>query len=738
LKRKNEPLPKVDLMKRISLLLITTIAAAILAGQNKSPESMLGAALHQEEVQGDLNGAIAAYNKLLATRGLSHSVAAEALYHLGLCYQKLGDAGSRRAFQRLVAEYPDQTRWVTQARAKIAAMGGGASRGNQSTKLVWKDQKLSLDGGVSNDGRLLSYVDWSTGNLLVHDLVTGADRPITTTGSWKPGEREHAMESAISRDGKQVAYSWWREKSRNDELYVANLVGDPHPRLLYEGEELPWIAAGDWSSDGRRIAVTLKGYLQTSDQSTVKGAVGLVSAQNGGLRVLKTMDLRVSGEYLGRPYSSPDGKYLAYDRGFIEPTRKLSKVFVLSIDDQREIPVMAGSGQEEIVGWSPDGKYLLFTSNRTGSVDLWALAFVNGTVAGEPQVIRPSTGRVTTLGLTTNGALYYGVQPTRELLRSSIAEFDFTTGRLLSPLKDVNEEEDAEGSPFADWSPDGSKVAYVGLRSPGSFSLNSAFSVYSLKVKSLDTGNIRQLRDRMGRPLSLRWTPDGNALVISLYDGVRRVDVSTGESSMLLPLKGTPASRAELSADGKSLYYSIPDPGPNGGNVFIARDLATGKERTILGNRGLGGLNLSPDRRYIACGGNDPITHKTVFMVIPVDGSEPHVVMRFPELPKEEAGKKSLEGPNGLLSWTPDSRFALIRYRLADGSIDVWKASVDGSQLTKLESKLDPQLWLSGCFPHPDGRRIVHGVAASGQVMRSPAQVMVLENFLPVPKQARP
>ena len=111
-------------MQRTSLLLIATMMAAILAAQNKTPEAVLGAALHQEEVQGDLNGAIMTYQKLLATRGLRHKMGAEALYHLGLCYQKLGDTKSRQAFERLVNEYGD-TPWA--ARYQWSAISAGTS-----------------------------------------------------------------------------------------------------------------------------------------------------------------------------------------------------------------------------------------------------------------------------------------------------------------------------------------------------------------------------------------------------------------------------------------------------------------------------------------------------------------------------------------------------------------------------------------------------------------------------------
>src|ERR1035437_1299048 len=190
-------------MKRISLLLIVTVTAAILAGQNKTPESTLGAALHQEEGQGDLKGAIAAYNKLLAGRGLSHKVAAEALYHLGLCYQKLGDADARKAFERLLAEYGDQTALVAQARARIAALGAAEKPGRQTTTVVWSGPTVDPEGTISLDGRYLSHPDWKTGNVALHDFVSGSDRLVTTDGAWKPGESAFAEETAISRDGKR-------------------------------------------------------------------------------------------------------------------------------------------------------------------------------------------------------------------------------------------------------------------------------------------------------------------------------------------------------------------------------------------------------------------------------------------------------------------------------------------------------------------------------------------------------
>src|SRR6266542_325197 len=105
-------------MKRTLLFAIAMLAAAMPATAQKTPESMLGAALHQEEVQGDLKGAIAAYQKVVvAALGVSRKTTAEALVRMGQCYEKLGDSESRKAYERVVRDYADQKEAAAIARA---------------------------------------------------------------------------------------------------------------------------------------------------------------------------------------------------------------------------------------------------------------------------------------------------------------------------------------------------------------------------------------------------------------------------------------------------------------------------------------------------------------------------------------------------------------------------------------------------------------------------------------------
>src|SRR5882672_1835323 len=159
-------------MKPTLLVANLMLSAAFLATAQKTPESMLGAALHQEEVQGDLKGAIAAYQKVLATPGVNRKTAAEALVHMGQCYEKLGDAESSKAYERVVKDYGDQKEAVAVAMARLGGSDATPRTNGVVTRQVWKGPQVAIYARVSPDAHQLSFVDQMTGNLALHDLST--------------------------------------------------------------------------------------------------------------------------------------------------------------------------------------------------------------------------------------------------------------------------------------------------------------------------------------------------------------------------------------------------------------------------------------------------------------------------------------------------------------------------------------------------------------------------------------
>jgi Tol biopolymer transport system component len=107
---------------------------------------------------------------------------------------------------------------------------------------------------------------------------------------------------------------------------------------------------------------------------------------------------------------SPDGRYLAYSRTQSD-TATERDVFVLAVDGSgAEVPAVDHPAADDVlVDWSPEGRQLLFTSDRRGTRDLWAVPVENPVQARMPQLLKRDLGgsSFTSLGWAPSGALYY-------------------------------------------------------------------------------------------------------------------------------------------------------------------------------------------------------------------------------------------------------------------------------------------------------------------------------------------
>lgn len=192
-------------MNRFKSLLIVAafgalVGAPVAAQKNVAAQSMLEAAKQKETLEGDLAGAIRQYQAIVERYSKTdRGVAAQALVHMAGCYLKLGNAEAQKIYARIVKDFADQPEAVTVARAHLA---GSNTDTRQTTTRVWSGPKVFAEGTISPDGRYLSGTDWDTGDLQIHDLITGADRRLTNKGTWAQSS-DFAVGSAISRDGKQ-------------------------------------------------------------------------------------------------------------------------------------------------------------------------------------------------------------------------------------------------------------------------------------------------------------------------------------------------------------------------------------------------------------------------------------------------------------------------------------------------------------------------------------------------------
>src|ERR1051326_7139361 len=94
---------------RTQWLMALAILVVPLAAQGpEAAESLMQVAVKREVVDGDLNGAIKQYAAIVSKYAKTdRAVTAKALVKMAECYQKLGNAESRRIYEQVIRDYAD-------------------------------------------------------------------------------------------------------------------------------------------------------------------------------------------------------------------------------------------------------------------------------------------------------------------------------------------------------------------------------------------------------------------------------------------------------------------------------------------------------------------------------------------------------------------------------------------------------------------------------------------------------
>ena len=714
----------------IALVLTVLVAAPLAAGQTADRvEVLLKAAMHKELVDGDLQAAIEQYQDIVARAGGNRVVAAKALLQMGHAYEKLGSAEASAAYERVLREYAEQAEQVSVARARLAALDQPRSPADPSTMVVrrvWSGWGALRVGGVSPGGRYLSYLDRVSGGVLaIHDLETGKDRPLANKDSWSRG-RVTLNSHKLSPDGQQVAYVWHNRDSFN-EVRIVGLDGS-EPRVLYRNEETSrrvWdIATSNhivnravkaWSPDGKYVLVTFR----REDRSN---QIGLVSVADGSVRVLKTLG---GAPPIGVSFS-PDGRYIAYD---LPAEGSGRDIFLLATDGSRETPLIEHPANDQFPVWAPDGRRILFVSDRTGSLGAWLIQVADGKPRGAPELVKSGIGPIWPLGFTRNGSFYYTLE-TGTMNDVYTAALDPATGTLLSSPQKVSQPFVGSNSQ-PDWSPDGQYLAYFVQQGPLPIQAR-------VVIRSVDTGEVRELPRQLGYIQyyrGLRWSPDGRSILVKGSDnrrwGLYELDAQTGAVTPIVQTTGSGGSRPEYSPDGRAIFYWR---GSRGTTRIVARDLESGEERDLLHAVPPSWIShlmvVSPDGQRLAFLMEDRDTQSMALKVMPAAGGEPRELLRVHRPDFFNLGNYSA------LAWTPDGRALIFGKRTAASGtleaareggtkVELWRISAEGGAPQRVGLAMDR---LSHLRFHPDGRRIVFDAVDARPENN---EVWVMEHFLP-------
>jgi len=701
--------------KKISLWLV--IAISILfsliclreALPQESAEELYEGAIFKKEAEGDLEGAIQLFLKITTSFPDNRKMGAKAQLQIGMCYEKMGMKQALKAYQKVAESYPEQTEEIKLAEEKIAILLKAQAlveKGDREFKIrqVWSGPDVDIFGGPSPDGRYLSYVDWETGDLAIHELATGKKRRLTHEASLKAAQ-QFAFYSKISPDGKQIAYSWYNKLSDKNFYYDLRLIGidGSSPRILYSNKDYE-VYPAQWSSDGKHIAVRMYG------RKDKKFRIAWVSVKDGSIRVLKISDIGQTTQDC--VCHSPDDRYIAFDLPVKEDSGKYD-IYLLATDGSGETPLIEHSANDKLLGWAPGGKEVIFISDRTGALDLWLIQVENGRLKGSPRWIKSEIGKVFPLGFKQDGSFFFSMF--RSWSNSYIASIDLAIGKVKAPLK-----QPFLGSNFSpQWSPDGEYIAYIleQLKPAG-----PAFFKYILHIRSLKTGKDREVPCELDFFDNPRWSPDGHSILVTSFykkdkkkdyvGGLYKIDVRDGKVILIAPyapgIDDWGWHRGEWSKDGKAIFYV------NRGCI-LRREVNSGLEQQLYCDPNLFSiLALSPDGRKLLFGIAYPEKDAESILIMPVSGEKARELLRL----KEAAVIRAFD-------WSSDGKHVLFT-KAEDYGTSLWQISSDGGEPQKLW-QTDKKM--RGLHVHPDGHQIAFDTYTQAN------EVWVMENFLPLVKK---
>jgi Tol biopolymer transport system component len=639
-------------------------------------ESALQKAIRKETLEGDVKGAIESYKRLAQDK--DRTVAARALVRMGECYEKLGDSEARKAYERVVHEFGDQKPETAAANARLAGLAKPAATVGPVTRVVASSLPNAnvWASAPSPDGHYL--LQSGSQGLSLRDLRTGQTRILSKLSP---------SIARFSNDGSRIAFIRWVD--RVVEAWVVSPDGSGL-RKLWEGERSwKWAFLNAWFPDNKRFL--MEAYLDDQTSRLIA-----VSATDGS----STKLWEGSGDH---GFLSPDGNYVAFSKRISRDPIK-DELRLLSVADLSESLLLSNFGPAVRQIWTPDGKGLVFLSDRRkpGQVlDLWYLAVANGKAQGRPELVKTDFGDVPVMApITRDGALFY-TQNTdmREVLS---VEVDPATGKGVGTVTISGQGAGPAGQGI--YSPDGHWLAYHRHSTPVEV------------LHNLDTGEEKIVPAGLIAATEQAWFPDGRSLLVngrrSANDplGLHRVDAATGAATLLK--RGPVGAVFVFSPDGKTVYYSQRLPGEDQTRV-MAWEIETGKERELMRGDGFGpthwiALAVSPDGKQLATARVDG--HEHVIETQLLAGGGRHEVYRV----------RDTQALHELV-WTPDGRYLIFSMRNADQE-GLWRISVTGGSPQEMGISAPA---IGKVSLHPDGRHIAF-VAAQGGF-----QVMALENFLP-------
>lgn len=363
---------------------------------------------------------------------------------------------------------------------------GGASAPQLMFTQLTADPGTESFSSVSPDGQSFVYVhgpiDYA-GESDIYLRRVGSDRAINLT----PNSPGADTQPAFSADGLQIAF---RSERSGGGIFRMRINGESVQRVTDSGYN------PSWSPDGKSIAYsTISMAASPGYRAGPIGEVWVVDVASG-------TRTRIAPADAVQPHWSPHGHRVAY--WGIDGTTSAIYTVPSSGGEATPVPGAARTAPGEFIWnpvWSPDGRFLYFSANRSGSMNAWRIPMdeATGHALGPPEPI--------TLPATFAAHFSFSGRGDRLVFASLTARasihrlpFDPVNGRVEGDPVVVTK--DSHHWVWPEPSPDGRFLAFH----------SGGARPEDIYVSAADGSDVRQLTDDPAPDRTARWSPDGRRI----------------------------------------------------------------------------------------------------------------------------------------------------------------------------------------------------------------------------------
>jgi len=713
------------------LVLFPVIIISSIAFQDGQDHKVLfEKAKYSMETKGDLKEAITLFDSLIRIYPNEREYAANAQFHIGLCYEKLGLKQAQQAYQTVIKSYGDQKDIAATAQERLSRLIQMAEE-IENLPIIPKftkikiPTKLSWNVALSPDGQKL---------LLVYDKKLWLMPLSGNLGSDYPGKPEALNTGNVpvewtglswSRDGKWIAFNdilpedSLRKQNWNQSIYVVPSVGGK-PKKVYDN-----------------------------------------------FRSARVVNYRLS--------LSPDGKKLAFSS--IENDKQ--HIYTMPVDGGEPMQLTEMQAREPV--YSPDGSMIAFVEDEmfgVGGGGLWTIPASGGSPALVAQAINasspvwsPDISKIAFLDYSDNKKIFIvpvnkvgkptgkrfaidvpeGIEETRLLtgwskgdkigaLMTNVTDFGIYTvpeqgGQSALVLHGIY-------STQPRWFPDGKHILFLKMGKENPLPPDHKLSVIPAdggEERDILTGSVDRLFV-MPYQAGLRVSPDGNKIVMAAKNWDDTVLINNIPTLQIwtITIDGknrTQTTQPEVpytdtspcwSPDGKSIVFLrtrlMDERFQYYGETEIYTINSNGENLKLLASESdkwINSLNWSPNGKeiaYLTKGKESP--HDKSINVINVESGESTLLREIPQ-----------STVNIEVAWSPDSK--RIAFNDIEGGEVIKIMSLDDGSIKDIETGL-----INTKIYHldwsPDGKRFVFVGYKEGF-----KEFWLMEDFLPLEKLAQ-